>query len=121
MCQTTTPMARLPFRLRLKSIAVSGESMRPTFSDGDWLLFSTLSLSGARDLQRLVGRIVVITRESYPGIHFIKRVKRVEGNGLWVEGDNSEASTDSRQWGALAAEEIVGRVLFRYKRGRVSE
>ncbi len=117
MCQTTTPMARLPFR----GIAVSGSSMLPTFADGDWLLFRTLHLHNASSLHRLKGKVVVIERESYPGIHFIKRVKKIDASGVWVEGDNHQASTDSRQWGALAPEEIVGRVLLRYKRGISSE
>ena len=91
--------------------------MNPTYKDGDWLLFKQVKV-GASNLQGLVGKIVVIERESYPGIHFIKRVLRVDPSGLWVEGDNQGASTDSRQWGAITPQEIVGRVLFRYKRGR---
>ncbi len=114
MCQTTTPMARLPFRL----IAVSGNSMSPTYNDGDWLLFRSLSGIDHRSARRLQGKVVVIERESYPGIYFIKRVLRVDASGLWVEGDNQGASTDSRQWGAITPPEIVGRVLFRYKRAR---
>jgi len=42
---------------------------------------------------------------------------RADENGLWVEGDNKDASTDSRTWGLLAPREIVGRVLIRYRRG----
>ena len=112
MCQTTTPMARLPFR----SIAVSGSSMKPTYNDGDWLLFKQVTVS-ASDSQSLVGKVVVIERESFPGIHLIKRVVRAEQSGIWVEGDNKEASTDSRQWGAITPTEIVGVVLLRYRRG----
>ena len=117
MCQTTTPMAALPFRL----IAVNGGSMLPTFSNGDWLLFRTLHLRDVSHLQPLLGKVVVIERESYPGVHFIKHVKRIDEVGAWVEGDNVDASTDSRQWGALQPTEIVGQVLLRYRRGRASE
>ena len=117
MCQTTTPMARLPFRpLRaFRTIAVSGNSMSPAYNDGDWLLLKTFVRVDEKQLQRLIGKVVVIERESYPGIHFIKRVKRVDGNQVWVEGDNSEASTDSRQWGAISPTEIIGFVLFKYR------
>ena len=111
MCQTTTPMAHLPFR----TIAVSGNSMSPTYIDGDWLLFRRLRAVSAA--QRLVGKVVVIERESYPGILLIKRVMRADENGLWVEGDNKDASTDSRTWGLLAPRDIAGRVLIRYRRG----
>ena len=117
MCQTTTPMARLPFRpiSAFRTIAVSGNSMSPAFNDGDWLLLKTFVRVDRKRLQRLIGKVVVIERESYPGILFIKRVKWVEGNQVWVEGDNSLASTDSRQWGAISPTEIVGFVLFKYR------
>ncbi|MEI6219793.1 MAG: nickel-type superoxide dismutase maturation protease [Actinomycetes bacterium] len=105
-------MAHLPFR----TIAVSGNSMSPTYIDGDWLLFRRLSGVEMNGAQRLVGKVVVIERESYPGILLIKRVMRADENGLWVEGDNKDASTDSRTWGLLAPREIVGRVLIRYRR-----
>ena len=92
--------------------------MSPTHNDGDWLLFKALSPVAVGKPLRLVGKVVVIERESYPGIYFIKRVIRVDKTGLWVEGDNSEASTDSRQWGSISPAEIVGMILLRYKRSK---
>jgi len=127
VCQTTTPMARLPFRkifpfcaILFRAITVSGNSMTPTYNDGDWLIFRVIRKEGVSSAQGLVRKVVVIQRESYPGIHLIKRVVRADSTGLWVEGDNADGSTDSRQWGALPPQEIVGRVLLRYRRGKVS-
>ena len=117
MCQTTTPMARIPFRV-LRTIAVSGNSMSPTYNDGDWLLLKPIVRVDAKRALGFIGKVVVIERESYPGILLIKRVRRVDGNQVWVEGDNAGASTDSRQWGAITLGEIVGRVLARYKRAK---
>ncbi len=88
--------------------------MSPTYNDGDWLLFRRLRAVSAA--QRLVGKVVVIERESYPGILLIKRVMRADENGLWVEGDNKDASTDSRTWGVITPQEVVGLVALRYKR-----
>lgn len=90
--------------------------MAPTYNDGDWLLFWSLNPSASRRVARLTGKVVVLERESYPGVLFIKRVIRIDGDEIWVEGDNKSASTDSRQWGALSSSEIIGRILFRYKR-----
>ena len=105
-------MAGLPYR----AIAVSGASMSPTYNEGDWLIFRSISKLNAKKLQRIVGKVVVIERENYPGILFIKRIVHLENVGIWVEGDNKEASTDSRNWGVLSSSEIRGRVIIRYKR-----
>ena len=95
--------------------------MSPTYNDGDWLLFRALFLVQTLRPERLIGKAVVIERESYPGVLFIKRVKTVDQTGFWVEGDNIEASTDSRQWGSVAPSEIVGLVLVRYQRKKINE
>jgi hypothetical protein len=34
---------------------------------------------------------------------------------LWVEGD-SQSSTDSRQWGWIYSDELVGQVIFALKK-----
>jgi hypothetical protein len=50
----------------------------------------------------------------------VKRVIKVNESNetkFWVEGDNKSASTDSRSWGALDSTEVIGKLLFRYKKG----
>lgn len=116
MRQTTTTMA-------IRTIEVHGDSMSPTYNPGDWLLFRTLSLATAVKLSKLinlVGKVVILERDSMPGILQIKRVIRIEENALWVEGDNKTFSTDSRSWGVVAPTEIRGVVLLRYKAEQVS-
>ncbi|MBC7463868.1 MAG: S26 family signal peptidase [Actinobacteria bacterium] len=94
--------------LRLGTVAVAGDSMAPTYMPGDWLL---VKWGGRFKL----GNTVVIEQEERPGVFLIKRFIREEDGKYWVEGD-SESSTDSRKWGAIPKEEIVGRVLFRIRR-----
>ncbi len=56
------------------------------------------------------------TAATHPdGRVMIKRVVRwdARGEGWWVEGDNSAASTDSRQFGSVPADLIIGRVTGR--------
>jgi type IV secretory pathway protease TraF len=44
-------------------------------------------------------------------------VQKFHAGNYWVQGDNEE-STDSRSWGWIPANEVVGVVLFRYKKSR---
>ena len=91
------------------TVVVAGDSMLPTYASGDWLV--------ATWNRRIApGQVVVIERESRPGILLIKRVLRAEGQKWWVEGDNASASDDSRSFGAIYESEIVGRIRFRFRR-----
>jgi nickel-type superoxide dismutase maturation protease len=98
----------------VKAVVVRGDSMAPNFNDGDWLLFHILRAKSSD----LVGKVVLIQRKSELGKDFlqIKRVTQVTELGIWVEGDNKNASTDSRSWGALEANEVIGKLIFRYRR-----
>ncbi len=93
--------------------------MLPAYRDGDWLLVMWLRTQPSEEVfaQSLLGKIVVIEREERPGIFLIKRVRKIHNGMFWVEGDSAE-STDSRSWGWVNANEIIGTVLFRYFRKR---
>jgi phage repressor protein C with HTH and peptisase S24 domain len=94
--------------------------MAPTFNDGDWLLVWYSSRIAIR-----IGLLVVLRRpldaRAEAASLFIKRVAGIAGTFVTVHGDNKDASTDSRQWGDIPREEIIGRVIGRYHRGRVNE
>ena len=70
--------------------------------------------------ERILGKVVVIEREERPGIFLVKRLQKSHGGNFWVQGDNDE-STDSRTWGWIPSTEIVGVVLFRYRRNRTGK
>ena len=123
-------MSSLHFSVaKFKAVEVRGDSMSPNFNDGDWLLFRLLpakSKSG-KLVGKLVGKVVLIRRHSEIGKDFlqVKRVTQVSGsskasdaikNEIWVEGDNKANSTDSRSWGALDSSEVIGKLMFRYKK-----
>jgi signal peptidase I len=112
-----------------KAVELRGDSMSPNFNDGDWLLFRLLPAKVR--VGKLVGKVVLIQRQSDLGTDFlqVKRVTKLTGNSninpnignetkFWVEGDNKSASTDSRSWGALDSTEVIGKLMFRYRRAR---
>lgn len=117
-------MSWLPTSFRLRTVHVAGESMAPTYRDGDWLLVR-LSRPGVEPRGIKVGRVLLIEREEQPGVVFIKRLIDIRGDSpnrhyktYWVEGDNASLSQDSRTWGAITGNEILGEVLFRTRRGK---
>ena len=106
-------MAKFGF-MGLRRVKVAGESMSPTYNNGDVLLVKWFT-GIERELP--LASVVVIERDEMPGVFFIKRIQKSHSGAYWVEGDNDE-STDSRSWGWIPANEVVGVVLFRYKRGK---
>ena len=119
-------MSRVHFSVAkiFKAVAVRGESMSPNYNDGDWLLFRLLpakSKAKSKGIE-LVGKVVLIQRRSNVGEDFlqIKGVTQVHDDNdearIWVEGDNKSASTDSRNWGVLDSDEVIGKLILRYRR-----
>ena len=125
------PMSRVQFNVAkffkafFKAVEVRGDSMSPNYNDGDWLLFRVLpAKSKAKSkAQELIGKVVLIQRQSEFGTDFlqVKRVTQVSDRNnkaeIWVEGDNKGESTDSRSWGPLNSDEVIGKLMFRYRRG----
>ena len=70
---------------------VVGHSMEPTYRAGDLLL-------GWKWFKPKVEQAVVAQT---PERIIVKRIKRIDGNSVWLEGDNPNYSTDSRDFGLL--------------------
>ena len=103
------------------TVKVVGGSMLPAYRDGDWLWVKWIaSAPGNQSVgNSLVSKVVVVEREERPGIFLIKRVQKFHAGNYWVQGDNKE-STDSRSWGWIRADEVVGVVLLRFRKYRKS-
>ena len=98
---------RLP---RFGRVVVAGRSMLPEYAEGDWLAFSSFRRVRTGD--------VVVARDPRDlNRVIVKRAVRRVAAGWWLEGDNEQASTDSRTYGAVPPDLILGSVLFRYHRG----
>ena len=88
-------------RLRLR---VAGDSMRPALKPGDFV-FAKTSLGPAWMPE--VGDIVVCKHPHHDRL-LIKRVTDLVGGRVVVRGDNPLESTDSRSFGPLPREAILG-------------
>jgi nickel-type superoxide dismutase maturation protease len=93
---------------------VAGDSMEPTLRQGDRVLVDrwTYRHRAARN-----GEIVLVRGPA--DVPMVKRVATPRttedaDNGIWVLGDNTEHSVDSRRFGALPARRLRGRVIYRY-------
>lgn len=134
---------------------VSGESMKPTFQDGDYIITEKISyrfglpergdkivlkdprnesrdfikriLATPGDTVKIENNTVLINGtpfdENYlpkgtltKGGSFLHEGSEVKvgENQYYVFGDNREHSSDSREWGGITKEEIVGKTFFRY-------
>lgn len=82
---------------------VTGESMLPIFSDGDYVL--------TRPGKPKKGDVVVLRHE---GLIKIKRIETVEGNEYFVSGDNKSVS---KLIGPLERKAILGKVWLHSRGG----
>lgn len=134
---------------------VSGNSMVPTFHNGDYILTDKISYKIGSPKR---GDVIVLKNPQNASQDFIKRILAVPGDTIKIEdsavfingqkldepylpegvitrsadflkegeviragpnqyyvlGDNREHSSDSRAWGPIGREEIIGRTFFRY-------
>lgn len=90
----------------ISKFTVSGQSMFPTLWQGQDILSFNWAYLGKKPK---IGDIIVI---KYQGIEMVKRVKGLEGDKVLVEGDNADQSTDSRHFGSISQNQIVGKVIY---------
>ena len=87
------------------AVVVRGDSMWPTLKDGD-----TIDVCVYDKQQLQPGDLVVFPDPRNTSRNCIKRLKRIEANGLFVEGDNPDpsASTDSHNYGLIPIDSVLG-------------
>lgn len=88
-------------------VEVRGRSMVPTLLPGDRLLV-------ARTAAPRAGQIVLAPDPRDARRELIKRVARIEADGVELRGDDPTASTDARTFGRVPVGSIRWRAVLRY-------
>lgn len=88
---------------------VSGQSMQPSFKPGEILVVSSLPYL----FQEPKPREIIIMKDPRDQKLLIKRIMKQEKGKFFVAGDNPKASTDSRTFGEVARECILGKVILK--------
>ena len=102
----------IPIRLWIaQPFIVSGASMEPTFDNGNYLIIDEISY---RFEKPKIGDVIIFRYPIDPSKYFIKRIVNIPKEGeYFVEGDNKDASFDSRSWGNVPEKNIIGRAFLR--------
>jgi len=90
---------RRPLQIR----RIEGASMQPSYAHHSLVWASAL-------FHKLHPGDVVIIQHN--GLEKIKRIEAVVGDELYVLGDNPVQSTDSRAFGWLSTDVVIGRVIW---------
>jgi nickel-type superoxide dismutase maturation protease len=98
--------------LPLMRFRVKDRSMEPSIGEGEYVVINRLAYL----LRKPRPGDIVVVRHPKEERFLIKRIAEVEAGGFIVVGDNEEYSIDSRQFGPVSRDMIVGKVLFRTRR-----
>lgn len=83
--------------------------MEPFISSGDIILVNRLSYLFKNPK---IGDVVVIKKNNKKK-YLIKRIQKVRKKTYFVVGDNKNQSIDSRNFGWITKEDIIGKMIFK--------
>jgi nickel-type superoxide dismutase maturation protease len=92
----------------LRVIRVTGESLSPEYGEGDYVVLTTIPFF----LNRIRVGDVIVFRHPEVGV-MIKKVSAFEaGEGGYLVSGMHAHSVDSRQFGPVAREAVIGKVIW---------
>ena len=92
---------------RRQHLRVVGDSMMGTLSEGDLITYKKIN---PKNPNLEIGDIVIASHPNSKSKLIIKRIYRMYQNKFDLRGDNLLFSTDSREWGLIELDRIVGKV-----------
>jgi nickel-type superoxide dismutase maturation protease len=99
-------LALLLFDYRIR-YRVEGDSMTPTLKPGEQVLVD-------ENAEPKAGDIVIARHPFKTGVDMVKRIREINKNGnFFLISDNLDGSSDSRSFGAVSSDLILGKVTGR--------
>ncbi len=92
----------------LFNIKITGDSMSPLFLDEDIL---TVDPNAYLNVKPSIGDIILFEHPYIKNHPLVKKIIKIEENAYYVQGVNTDYSTDSRHFGAIKFEKILGKIL----------
>lgn len=83
--------------------------MMPTLKPGEHVLCFNWAYNFGKPKIRDV--VIVKSLKCKVQNEIVKRIQRIQGDKVYVVGDNKKQSTDSRMFGPILRQEIVGKVV----------
>lgn len=92
----------------ISRLTINGNSMSPTLKPGQDVLSVNWFVNPK------IGDVVVVKSDKGKVQRdIVKRVVRIEGDKVFVEGDNKGKSTDSRDFGPISKDQVVGKIVYK--------
>ena len=88
-------------------LRVVGNSMESTLKEGDLIIYKNLT---RKNSHLKTGDIVIANHPTINRKLIIKRIHSINNYGIELRGDNLYSSSDSRQFGSIKPNQIVGLV-----------
>jgi len=90
----------------ISRFTINGYSMLPTLREGQDVLSFNWAYLGKKPK---VGDIVVV---KVNGKEMVKRIQKVDDRQIFVYGDNMDQSTDSRNFGPVSMDHVIGKLIY---------
>ena len=91
----------------LTKFRITGHSMQPKLKENDLVLVSKIFYIFKSPS---INDIVAFERS---GKILVKRIIKISGNNYFISGDNKKDSFDSKAFGPIKKESIVGKVFYK--------
>ncbi len=97
---------------------VRGGSMRPTLAPGDFVLVDSRSREQIQPEMLVVARVPT-ARDASKSVAVVKRVRSRGDASLYLGSDNPLEGRDSRHFGSVPLEQLIGEVVLHLELGKL--